>query len=73
MAQAVSRRPPTAEARVRSQVNVGFVVDKVALGQGFSPSTSVFPCQYHSTGATLLVKMKKTDHISLQLHYRVVQ
>jgi hypothetical protein len=35
MAQAVSRRPPTAEARVRSRVNVGFVVDKVALGQVF--------------------------------------
>jgi hypothetical protein len=34
MAQAVSRRPPTAEARVRSRsVHVGFMVDKVALGQ----------------------------------------
>jgi hypothetical protein len=32
MAQAVSRRPLTAEARVRSRVvHVGFVVDKVAL------------------------------------------
>jgi hypothetical protein len=38
MAQAVSRRPFTAEARVRSDpgsVHVGFVVDKVALGQVF--------------------------------------
>jgi hypothetical protein len=36
MAQAVSRRPPTAEARVRSRVSPwGFVVDKVALGQVF--------------------------------------
>ena len=33
-------------------VYVGFVVDKVALGQ-------VFPCQFHSTGAPLLVKLKK--------------
>jgi hypothetical protein len=34
MAQAVSRRPLTAVAWVRVQVNpVGFVVDKVALGQ----------------------------------------
>jgi hypothetical protein len=34
MAQAVSRRSLTAAARVRAQVNpVGFVVDKVALGQ----------------------------------------
>jgi hypothetical protein len=37
MAQAVSRRPLTAAAWVRAQVNpVGFVVDKVALGMIFS-------------------------------------
>jgi hypothetical protein len=44
MAQAVSRRPLTAEARVRApgSIHVGFVVDKVALGR-FSPSTSVSP------------------------------
>jgi hypothetical protein len=37
IAQAISRRLPTAAARVRSQVtSVGFVVDKVALGQVFS-------------------------------------
>jgi hypothetical protein len=36
MAQAVSRRPLTAAALVRAQVNpVRFVVDKVALGQVF--------------------------------------
>jgi hypothetical protein len=36
MAQAVSRRPLTAESRVRARVNTcGFVVDKVALGQVF--------------------------------------
>jgi hypothetical protein len=36
MAQAVSLWPLTAEARVRSGlVHVGFVVDKVALGQAF--------------------------------------
>jgi hypothetical protein len=50
-------------------VNVGFVVDKVALGQVFS-ELSVCPCQFHSTGAPLLVKLgKKTVH----LHHRVVQ
>jgi hypothetical protein len=38
---------------------VGFVVDKVALGHGFPRSTSVFPCQFHSTGALLLGNMKK--------------
>jgi hypothetical protein len=36
MAQAVSRRPLTAAAWVRAQVNrVGFVMDKLALGQVF--------------------------------------
>jgi hypothetical protein len=36
MAQAVSRQPLTAADRVRAWVNpVGFVVDKVALGQVF--------------------------------------
>jgi hypothetical protein len=37
IAQAGSRRLPTAAARVRAQVrHVGFVVDKVALGRFFS-------------------------------------
>jgi hypothetical protein len=35
------------------------MVDKVALEQVFSPSTSVFPCQFHSTGAPLLGKGQK--------------
>jgi hypothetical protein len=38
---------------------VGFVEDKVALGQVFSPSTLVFPCQFHSTGAPLHGKTEK--------------
>jgi hypothetical protein len=60
MAQAVSRRPPTAEAQFDpGSVHVGFVVDEVALGQVFPPSTSVFPCQFHSTGAPLLGKGQK--------------
>ena len=33
-------------------VRLGFVVDRVALGQISSPRTSVFPWQYHSTSAT---------------------
>jgi hypothetical protein len=60
MAQAVSRRPLTAAAWVRAQVNpVGFVVDKVAVGQVFSPSSSLFPCQYHSTVGSTFPKIKK--------------
>jgi hypothetical protein len=53
-------------------VHVGFVVDKVALGQVFSPSTSVFPCQFDCTGAPLLVKIKK-KLIIFHLSHRVAQ
>ena len=49
MAQAVSRRPLTAEARVRSRlVHVGFMVDEVAQTG-----------QFHCTGAPLQGKTKK--------------
>jgi hypothetical protein len=44
IAQAVSRQLPTAAARVQAQVRyVGFVVDKVGLGQIFSEYFG-FPC-----------------------------
>jgi hypothetical protein len=50
-------------------VNVGFVIDKVTLGfSGSSPSTLVFPCQFHSTGAPLLGKTKKLIIFITGLH-----
>ena len=30
---------------------LGFVVDRMTLGQAFFPSALIFPCQYHSTNA----------------------
>jgi hypothetical protein len=60
MAQAVSRRPLTAATRVRAQINpVGFVVDKVTLGQDFLRVLWFFPCQYQSTVGSTFPKIKK--------------
>jgi hypothetical protein len=55
-----SRRPVTAEARVRSRVSPCGVCDgQSGTGTGFSSSTSVFAFQFHSTGAPLARKRKK--------------
>jgi hypothetical protein len=61
MAQAVSHRPVTSEARVRSRVSpCGIFGGQIGTGTGFFfPSTSVFPCQFHSTAAPLQGKTKK--------------
>ena len=51
MTQPVSRRPLTAEARVRSRVGPREICgEQSGTATGFTPSTSVFPCQFHSTG-----------------------
>jgi hypothetical protein len=55
IAQAVSRWLANALARVRARSShVGFVVDKVALGQVFS-NTSVSPVNHHSTKFSILI------------------
>jgi hypothetical protein len=59
IAQPVSRRLPTSEARFRSWVSsCGICGGQRGTGTGFSTSTSVFPCQFHSTGAPLQGKTK---------------
>jgi hypothetical protein len=52
MAQVVSRLPLIAEAQVRARVNPCEICGgQSGAGTGFSQSSSVFPCQYHSTVA----------------------
>jgi hypothetical protein len=71
----VSRRPLTAEARVRSRVKSlwGLWWTKWHWDRFFF-ELSVFPCQFHSTGAPLFVKLGKkycSSSSSLGLHEKL--
>jgi hypothetical protein len=60
MALPVSRRPLTAEARIRSRVGpLGFVVDKVAPGQGFPRVLRFPPVNFIPPVLHYLEKLKK--------------
>jgi hypothetical protein len=61
VAQAVSRRPLTAAARVNL---VGFVVNKVALGQVFLRVLRFFPVNIIPPWALLFRKLKKINSFS---------
>jgi hypothetical protein len=56
IAQVVSRRPLTAESRVRTWVNPCRICGgQSGTGRDLSPSSSVFSCQYHSTVVSVLI------------------
>ena len=60
MTKAVSHRPLTMKYRVRSRVSPrGICGGQSGTGTGVPPSTSVFLCQFHSTGAPLKWKSRK--------------
>jgi hypothetical protein len=48
------------------QAHVGFMVDKLTLGQVFFSGTSIFPCQYHSTHAPQHVFIYHGSYINLE-------
>ena len=69
MSQAVSCRSLTAEARVQSRASLcGICGGQSGAWTGLSPSTSVLPCQFHSTGAPLKEKTKKLIIFIRELH-----
>jgi hypothetical protein len=64
IAQAVSHRSLIGDARF-APGSLGFVLDKVVLGQVLLLSSSVIPCRYHST-------MVFHSHITLGMNNRPV-
>ena len=58
----ISRQPLTAEAWFQTQSFLcGLCGRQIDTGAGFSPGTSVFPCQYHCTFAPYSITDLTTD------------
>jgi hypothetical protein len=65
MAQAVSRRPPTADARVRSWVSPCEICGgQSGTGTGFPPVNFIPPVLHYGNNE------KKTAHLALHLHHK---
>jgi hypothetical protein len=74
MAQAVSRRPPTAEAQVRSRISpCGICRVQSGIGTGFSPEFFGFPLSISFHRCSITRTRTKNNNHHHHRHHRVAQ